>query len=556
MKLPYLSALACLTLCSSLPLAQTSTVVLRRGDSIPGYSGGTVTTIERFVVTNNAEWLAIVDTNNPDEALDEIVIRNGILTLQEGTSLASPTGATLGGFNSLNVDTLGDLFWDLTLVGPSTALYRNTRLVAKIGDPLNTVGFSRDASWLSFNGFVLANNNNQLLVAGEVNDSAIPGGSDTAMILITLDDDANIVSTVDVAHEKGQAPVLGLLVDDTAGIATGNPARYDLNDQGQVLWTVRVETGNTSFTRAIFLDGDLIYQQGDPSPVPGFNWLDLQSRVSLNNRGDWLIQGDITGPQNFRGVLVKNGELLLRERSTIPAIQPLLIDNFANQTPIFLADSGDAIYRLQWTGPGNTDTGIMINEEIIVREGLTNVEGTPIAEFIDGDTAIAASPSGRYMMYECTLEDDSRVVSLVDMGLVTPLDGCEEHTGTLRRTAGFPIVGDRVTLAMDEGQGNGVTPFLMVSDRPIFSYPPCGLVTSWGDELLIDFGANGNPFLLLIGVPWLGSEVFLNLDITNNMSLIDKRFYAQGIFFDITNQTNGAERLRLTNAVEIEIGAP
>lgn len=551
-------ALAGLALASAPASAQSAQMLLSRGQAIP--TVGNITSIDKFAINDNGDWLAVVVTNAPANK-DTIVLRNGFVTLREGTVLGAPAGATFTAPRSLNVDSRGNIFWDLELTpaGGSTTItgvYFNTRKQFVEVDPISTPGYSRAAFWLKFNGAVKANDSNQFMVGATVSDPSIAGASDDALLLFTTDGKGNIISSTDVAHEDGSVPELPYKITTGApGLAFSQVTDFDLNDKGDVMWQARYTISGTNRARGIFLNDKLLANEGAASPIAGLNWNDLTSRVSLNDRGDYAFEAGLTGPQNQRAVLVKNGQIFLRERTSFPAIAPYLIDNFADKTPILLSNTGEVVYRCQWTGPNATDTGILVDKEIVVQENTTQINGLLVSIFVDSPDAIAISPNGRYLLYRVDLEDESSVVGITDLGRVTPLDDCTGNTGRLFRSKGFPVIGKTVTLSLDKGQGVGVTPFLLVSDRAIAGYPPCGIATGFG-ELVIDFGTNGNPFLIRIGNPWLGGPVPINLAIANSVGLVDKKVYAQGIFFNVGNNIPGVETLRLTNAVEIEIGSP
>jgi len=559
MKLRILLPSVVLLALSGIVLAQTATVIVRRGQPVQGL-GFNAGALEKLAVNDSGEWLVMMNTNNPDENADEVVVRNGFLTLQEGAIVGNPPGASIDEFGSLNIDEKGDSAWEFTLVDPNVisqanaGLYLDTKLVALSGDPLNTPGYGRTATWSRFVGITKHNNNNQILIGSQVNDPAIGGIFDDSIILLSLDDNQNVINSIDIAHEGGQVPQIGLSVAQN-GLPFNQVTQMDLNDRGDVLWQAKMGAQNSS-DRVILLNDQVLVRNGDASPVAGLNWnIASPVRLALNDAGDWLVQGNLTGIQNRRPFVAINNQILVRARETIPAISPFLLDNFATGTPLFLANTGEAIYRAQWTGPGATDTGLFLGKDLIVREGVTKLDNVAIDEFVDNEAAIATSPSGRFVLFECTLTDGANVIGFVDIGRMTPIPGCTPNEGKLRRAGGFPVVGGQVTFGMDDGQGIGVTPFLMISDRPIFTYPPCGLTTSFG-ELLIDFGNNGNPFLLQIGNPYLGVEVPIDIPIANNVLLIDRLLYAQGIFFDIANLVPGQSNLRLTNAIEMQIGAP
>ena len=559
-----IAALACL---ATRSVAQTPVGILRHPDSLtlPGPTNSTlvpgvgfITTFNAIAVNDHGEWLADVTTDATPVEIADVILRNGFLTLQQGAILGKPTGALISNFRSLNIDNAGNSMWDFEFVIPpgtasTSGLFFNTKLIAAVGDPLNTLGYSRNATWLNFNGVVKSNDNNQFIVGCQVSDANIQGSSDGALILITTDDQGNVLSSFDIAHEAGQVPMLGNTIPDM-GLPVADKGQFGLNNRGDVIWSVRV-TGPPE--RVVFLNDQVLAKNGDPSPIPGITWSTTgvaNARVGINDLGDWVMLGSLTAPQNQQKLLVKNGQAFLRERSTFTAITPQLVDSFGNTRPITIPNSGDPLYCLQWTGTTN-NIGIMVGKEIIVRRGVTKLYDLFVDIFPDEVNMLVSSPSGRYVMFEATLEDGSQAVGLVDIGRISRIPGCVPNTGTLTRLSGFAVAGKTVTLAVDKGQGIGVTPFLLVSDRPMFTYPPCGLTTNFG-ELIIDFGSNGNPFLVKIGNPYVGSPVNITLPIANTPLLIDQVVYAQGCFVNIGGQAGTAQTLLLTNALEIEIGAP
>ncbi len=564
--LPVVSSLAFLALLAPLPAAQTPVVLVARDETVPGV--GNVTEILNFAINDAGEWLAHVLT---DAAADpEVVLRDGFLSLRQGTILGKPVGSRIASFRSLNIDAQGNSLWDLG-IGTNSAvpedlssgIFYNAKLIAngETANPpnnplapgmfMNLPGYGRSARWLRFNGVVKANNKNQLVVGCVIDDPSITGAADDALVLLTVDSQGNILSSVDIAHELGTVAALNSPVSASNGLPLTQGVGFDINDRGDVLWQVRT-TGPT----AVMLNETVLVRGGDVA-IPGFTWGGVfNSRLALNDRGDWaMINGLSNGPQNQRGLMTVNKTAFLRERSSFAAITPSLISGWGNNAPVLLANTGEPFYRLEWTGPAETNLGILYGKEVLARKGVTRVQELFISDMPDGADAIAISPGGRYLLYEADMEDGQNFLVLLDIGRVTPLATCAANAGQLVRQKGFAVAGKTVTLTIDKGQGIGVTPFLMASDRPIFTYPPCGVSTPSG-ELLIDFGANGNPFLVQIGTPWAGNPVTITLPIPNNPLLVDLKVYVQGMFANIGNIVPGVEKLRLTNALEMEIGAP
>ena len=93
--------------------AQSAALALRLGDNIAGV--GEVDDINEAVVNDSGEWLVFAGTDNEDDTIDTVIVRNGFLTLQEGTTLGNPPGAKIDAFRSLNIDSRGDSGWELRL---------------------------------------------------------------------------------------------------------------------------------------------------------------------------------------------------------------------------------------------------------------------------------------------------------------------------------------------------------------------------------------------------------------------------------------------------------
>ena len=548
-----------LILFAAATTAQTPTKLLDSRDVISGY--GLPQDFNDVVINDSGEWLLLVQTDNPDAEADEVLLRSGFVTLAEGDFVGQPFEATIDEFKSLTIDDAGNIAWELALLDPNTqtgtndGLYWNTRLIALSGDPLLTSGYGPAATFFRFNGFVRYNNANQILIAHEVDDSSIPGIFDQSLLLLSLDDQQNIVSSIDVAHELGTVPMLGYQIPQD-GMTINKKTIFDLNDAGETLWQTKCIDSNGVTRDAIFCGDELVAIEGGAAPIQDFNWLDLANvRADLNDRGEFVHEGDINANvANSQGVIVKNNEtLVVRERQAPAAVAPVLVDGFSSGTPIRISNGGDVFYRANLTGSVTFDASFFVNDELLVRKGITTIDGLIVSEFVDSDDALTISPDGRYFVFRADLEDGRTGLYVMDLGAVLPLDDCGGNPGTLTRVEGFPLVGNTVTLGMDDGQGFGATPLLLLSYGTHPLYDGCGIPTPAG-ELVIDF-SSVSPFLGLIGSPWGGPPVPLDVPIANDLALVGAKVYAQGFFLDLGNQLPGPA-IQGTNAVEIQIGAP
>lgn len=539
---------------------QTATKLIDTTDTIVGV--GRAEQFDRLVLNDAGDWLLVVDTDNPDTARDVVLLRTGFVTLREGDMVGDPPGATIDEFSSLTMDENGNSAWELSLIDPGSpegtnqGLYWNTCLLALKGELLSTPGYSPTATWFLFNGFVKLNNSNQILVGSEVNDAAIGGFSDQSLILLSFDDAQHILSSIDVAHEMGNLPLLSYTIPG-GGLPLNKRAFHSLNDDGSVFWQAKVDDGSGTIRPILFLNEQVLAQEGDASPIDELVWDDLLNvRLDINDRGDYVHEGEVNSNlSNRRELIAKNGDtVIVRERDALPDVAPLLVDDFGNGAPILLSNAGDVFYRADLTGDDGTNAAFFVNRELLIHKGVTRIDGVRVLELLDSEHELAISPGGRWFAFHAMLEDGRTGVFRMDLGRVEPLDDCGGNAGRLTRLRGFAVVGGELTLGMDDGQGLGVTTLVLLSYDTIPGYPPCGLFTGFG-EMVIDFG-DTNPFLGFVGTPWGGPPVPFPIDIANNLQLVDAVVYAQGFFVDLGGLLSNVPKITSTNAVEIEIGAP
>jgi len=128
--------------------------------------------------------------------------------------------------------------------------------------------------------------------------------------------------------------------------------------------------------------------------------------------------------------------------------------------------------------------------------------------------------------------------------------GCGTNPAGSMAVTGTPVLGGSVTLEVDDPGGTVAPPggvLLLVSALPDPGFP-CGTplpglgLAGAAGELLVQL-----PSVPLVGPPWLGAPVGLNLTVPNMPALLGAKVYLQG---GLTNNT----RAGLTDAVELLIG--
>lgn len=537
--------------------AQTPTVLYRGGDAIgPGL--GRVADVGRFAITDLAEWIVVLRSDALDEAEDDVMLRNGIPTLQEGIPLAQPAGCFLDELGSVTLNRFGHSAWGLTVTPrggtPLSALYFGTRLLAAEGDPVGVPGYSRTAVWRGFDGGTRIDDHGRVLVAGTVDDPVIPGAEDDALVLFEVDATGAVVGRRDVAHE-------GLLLPgqtETVRVLPSRETAMALNGRGEAMFVVGTNASNDT-DRAIYVNETVVAQEGGPSPVAGLAWRELgTAAVALNDRGEYGFRGRLTGATNRQEALVRSGALVARQRAGVPALPGRVFLGFGANVPLHLSNAGELVYYAEVNGGESRNAALFAGDDLLVRKGETEVGGDTVVALPDTPGLFTISPGGRYVLFHARLAGahEEPAFCAIDLGRVTPVPDCGGNAGRLARVRGFPVAGGVTTLGIDEGQYPGIRPMLLVASATTPDFGPCGVPLDFG-ELVIDFGpGTGNPIDGWLGEPWLADgPVEVELRIPADPAFVGVIVWAQAVFFDLGALLPG-DSYRLTNAVEIEIGAP
>jgi len=526
----------------SLVSAQTPRTLMHEGDALVGI--GLVDAFDNVLVNDPGSWIAHVHSSLADIDLDEVLLRSGFVTLQEGGVLFSPSGARIGAFHSLALNDAGHLALAIDLQDTPTAnssgLFWNTVNLLQEGLPVGLPGLGTRI-WTGF-GTVRMNDASTILALAKTREASASGAGDDALVRLSVGSLGQLLSSA-ILLRKGD--VVAAADDDTVvSLATAEHA-LALNAGGHHLELAKLNL--TGF--AWLLDANTVLaRDGAPSPLPGVAWRTLQSnpRCALNDFGDYVFTGAVNTTDN-RNVIVKNGALFARKGDVLPALAPAALGD-DTPAPILLTNGGDVFWFTKTDG--ESDTALMRNYEVVLRRSVTQVDGELVTGIATTDGAFGVSRDGRYLIARVTLGTRDALV-WVDFGLVVPVPGCAGNAGKLTLAAGQARAGNHLEFALDNGQASGVHPFLSFATRAARPGSGCGLTTAYGELLL-------SPAARLAVFPlgtWNGSPATLDLPIPNAAALIDAQFFAQGYFLDASAATP-AERVRLTNGLRMQIGAP
>lgn len=382
------------------------------GDNVAGV--GLVTNIDNLAINNFGQWFVEVDTDNADTNADGALLRGSTtgplisLFLREGAALGMPAGATVDSFDAVTINNNGDggfnFFLDGTTgTGDDSGVFYNTSLVIQESTVSTSAGFSAGTPYIGWFEVKL-NDNNSLLMMSSVDDPNIPSTVDRALVRADLDGSGGLIS--EKVYVKEGDSIAGQLV---AELGTG-PHNFDFNNGGHAMFVADLDGATTGDGAVVISDGDthnVIAQEGTASGIQGRNWgsLSTSTVVALNDNGDWAMRATLAGDTTSDTIIVRNGEVIAQEGSGNASIGSWTFTSFGTG-PIGLANGGWVVYYGDWNDPNtDIDTGIFLNDILLVQEGVTMVDGVLIDTISSTQDGFSLSDNGEWLIFEATLID-------------------------------------------------------------------------------------------------------------------------------------------------------
>jgi len=428
----------------------TLTPIVIEGDNVSevGNISSGFGACENMSINNDGVWLVESDTTNPNLDIDGVILLGtqanpGVLYLQHGQNVILPSGATISSFDSVRINNEGNASFNHNLNGTSgsnndSGVFYNDMLLIQEGTNSAATGFSPNTPYVGFFETRI-NILDQVLMVATVDDPAIATTADRALVII---DNASGPFVETLVVKEGDAIFPGRLL---AELSTG-PHHCDLNDSGHVLFLADVDGATTDDTAVVVWVGSSLVikaREGDPCPaVPGRNWASLTDKpVDLNNAGDWVIRAQLNTPTTDDVLIVKNGtEVIAREGSSLPSIGGVFAFTAFGTGAVAIDDSGNVYWYGDWNDPDTTrDTGLFMNDQLIVQEGVTLTAGGNTIKSISGvESNFSISNNGRWLIFEGVLNDDRDGAILVeiaeasgDLNCDNQLDGRDVSAFTL-----------------------------------------------------------------------------------------------------------------------------
>lgn len=413
----HLFAGASLLLVPHLLAAQTISPLLLEGDSVPGV--GLVTRIDNLAVNDSGQWIVEADTDLADTDRDQVLVKDGALYLQEADPLSEPVGSNIDTFDAVNLNASGNSGWNFFLDGTSgtgddSGIFFNTSLLIQESDISTAAGFSPGTPYIGFfEAFINNAGNGQIAVIASVDDPAIASTVDRALVILEHDGAGNLVSETVFAKE---GDVLPGQVEAVADFDT-DPQEFAFNDAGSLLYCADL-AGATATDGALYVDNTLIAQEGSPSPVPGRNYEFILGRArDMSNSGAVVFKANLDGATTDDDVIILNGAVFAREGDALPATGGFLLENMGLTTgPVRVDNAGNVLWYAEWNDPDtDIDTGLFLNDQLLVQEGVTQIGGVVVDAIANGTDAFVMSDNGLYIVFEATLLDGTNGAFLIEL---------------------------------------------------------------------------------------------------------------------------------------------
>lgn len=555
MRSPFLLAVAPAAL-APLASAQTIQTLVLEGDSIPGV--GNVSRVDNLAINDLGGWSVELDTDNADTDADSVVLREGVLYLREGQSLAAPAGALLDSFDALTYNDAGESLWNFFLDGTTgifddSGIYVGEELLIQEGELSTAAGFTPGTSYVGFFETKIDDLGSAVVLA-TVDDPAISSTVDQAFVRLFFDTAGQLGAEV-VLQKEGD-----VLPGQTESVNTfgTNPHQFAWSDNGQLMFFADL-TGDSATDGVIYLGGVLLAQEGAPSPVAGRSWSSLSSpELDLTDFGSYVFSGSLSGDSSSNLLIVRDGLKFRQEGDTLPAIGAGNAFTSFGSGPLRISNAGDVLWYGDWDDPNtDTDTGLFLNDELLVQEGVTSIGGVLIDNLRGIQDGYALSENGRYVLFEAELEGSTDGLFLIDRAHgMERVDACTAlNAAELDYWSGGTSIGDTLVLALSGAASPGDPALLGLATGPAPSFPPCGLPIAGIGEILIDV-LPPFPLVIPVGAAGVPSQppTAAPLSIPNNASLVGSEVWLQGGFLDLFD-VDPSTVLRLSNAQKVVIQA-
>lgn len=407
----------------ALAFPTTITMIVKEGDNVAGV--GNISSgfgaSDNFTVNNSGQWIVESDTNNADTNIDGVLLSGtgaGAFALyqQEGSAVTSPAGASLDSWDSIRINNLGNASFNNFLAGTGSTstdsgVYYNSDLVIQESTFATAPGFSANTPYIGwFETYI--NDNNDILMVASVDDIAIASTVDRALVKV------NGLSLTETLYAKeGDSPVAGRFITD---FGTG-PHQTAWTNSGYALYFADIDGTTTDDGLVVWSNGvssTIVAREGQPVPgVPGRNYLTLTGALDANNAGSWVTVATMDGATTDNLVVLRNGtDVIAREGSSLASIGGIFTFTGFGSGAVLIDAKDDVVWFGDWNDADTTrDTGIFMNDQLIVQEGVTQIGGILLKSISGVQDNLAMSDDGRWIMFEGVLDGDIEGAFIIEV---------------------------------------------------------------------------------------------------------------------------------------------
>jgi hypothetical protein len=405
-----------------IPTAQAQTIhpLVVEGDVVPGM--GQVTRIDNIAVLNADQWLVEVDTDHADTDADGALLNSAGLVFREGQALTSPVGASLDSFDSIRFDSFGRVGYNFFLDGTAgttddSGVYSGSSLLVQEGassiSPALTPG-SPYRGFFDVKADSQAGGSLSLLLLATVDDPIIPSTVDQVLVsLVTGAGGGTLVAEEMIAKEGD------ILPGQTEAIATFGTAPHSSAYAGPGLEMFFADLlGDTATDGVIYLGSTLLAQEGSASPIAGRAWASLSSpELDVTESGAYAFSGSLSGDVASNLLIVRNGVAFVQEGDSLPDINGFALTSLGTG-PLSLSNTGDLLWYGDWDDPDtDRDTGLFLNGDLLVQEGVTTVAGSTIDSLRGIQDGYFLSEDGQHVIFDALLLDGREGAFLIRLGI-------------------------------------------------------------------------------------------------------------------------------------------
>ena len=388
---------------ASTASAQTITTLVKEGDVIPGI--GTVTATDGYALNNAGQWIVDADTDNADTNADRVLINTGAVYWRENDAFG---GLNISSWDDHSLNNLGDyggnLFLRPTGVGDS-AIHFNKNVVIQEGAISTAPEFSPGTPYTGWFGAKF-NDARQGLLLSSVDDPNIATTTDRALVSIQVSPTGSLLSERVIVKEGDVLPGSALTVADLETDSN----EWDLANNGHAIFGADL-TGTTLDNGVYRWDGSTISMvalEGEASPVAGRTWQNLASaKVSISGNGaHYTHTGTLSGDTATDAVIIRDGSVFKQEGDAVTTASGTWnFTSFGTAGPQ-VDDSGNVLWYGDWNDPTLTqDTGIFYNDQLLVQEGVTVIDGMTVITVRSFADTMIFSDNGQFALLELELDD-------------------------------------------------------------------------------------------------------------------------------------------------------